>query len=142
MSLYLLDTNIVSYFLKQSNAHLNAKVRQTPAPDMYLSAITEAELSYGAEKLPKEAKLRSLVAATVNDFQVLPWDSSCARRYATLAVAQERNGLGLSQLDTMIAAHALALNLTLVTHDKAFTRIPGLAVEDWTEGPQRDSQPA
>lgn len=135
MSGYLLDTNIVSYFLKQTYPRLNAKLHQVPASGMYLSTITEAELLYGAEKLPTEAKLRNLVEGTVSDFQILPWDSACARRYASLAVAQERLGLTLSQLDTMIAAHALAHDLTLVTHDQAFTRIPGLAVEDWTEGP-------
>ena len=107
-----------------------------PAGNLYLSAITEAELVYGVEKLPEEANLRTLVTAMLLDFQIAPWDSACARQYGSLAAAQERLGLPLGQLATMIASHALAHGFTLVTNDRDFLRIPGFRVENWTRGPQ------
>ena len=63
----------------------------------------------------------------------LPWDSAAARQYAQLRWAQESSGRSLSELDTMIAAHAVAENLVLVTNDKAFQQVAGIRLEDWTK---------
>ena len=63
---------------------------------------------------------------------IMPWDSAAARRYAVLRAEQERKGKPLSTEDMMIAAHALSLGLTLVTHDEAFSFVDGLKTEDWT----------
>lgn len=133
---YLLDTNILSYLAKMSFPALNHRFRALSKSNLVLSAVSEAEVRFGLALLPPEAKTHRMTETYLALIPVAPWDSSCARRYAPLAARQRQMGSSLSQLDTMIAAHALALELTLVTHDKAFTRIPGLNVEDWTEGPQ------
>lgn len=132
---YLLDTNTASYFIKATSRSLDYRVRRIPSTSIAISAITEAELRFGLALLPPEAKLHGLSESFLRNIVVEAWDSACAQRYARLAAQQRMKGESLSQPDTMIAAHAIAHGLTLVTHDRAFTRVPDLAVEDWTEGP-------
>jgi tRNA(fMet)-specific endonuclease VapC len=72
------------------------------------------------------------VESFLGDALVLPWDSAAARTCGKLRVEQERKGKPLSVEDLMIAAHALSLGLTLVTHDAAFSFVDGLKTEDWT----------
>jgi tRNA(fMet)-specific endonuclease VapC len=62
----------------------------------------------------------------------LAWDSRAAAVYAVKREEQERKGKPLSVEDMMIAAHALSLGLTLVTHDQTFSFVDGLRTEDWT----------
>lgn len=92
-------------------------------------------MRFGIERLPPEAKLRRTVPKFLDSIESAPWDTLCAREYGQLAAAQANSGAPLSIADTMIAAHALALGLTLVTNDKAFSRVKTLRVEDWTEAP-------
>jgi tRNA(fMet)-specific endonuclease VapC len=61
----------------------------------------------------------------------MPWDSAAADAYGRLRAALEAAGTPMGNLDTMIAAHALAEGCVVVTRDKAFGRVPGLLVEDW-----------
>ena len=135
MPRYLLDTNIVSFLLKNHPSVVD-HFKTVPRADMALSAIVEAELRYGAERLPPGARIHLLLPEFLRQAQILPWDSPCAEQYAELRVSLEARGQPMDVADTMIAAHALTLGLTLVTNDKAFTRIASLRVEDWTQGPQ------
>ena len=65
---------------------------------------------------------------------MLPWDHDVTRTYGDLRAAYEASGVTLAPLDLMIAAHAAAIDATLVTRDKAFARVPhALRVADWTE---------
>ena len=61
----------------------------------------------------------------------LAWDSAAATRYGALRAVLEANGTPLGNLDTLIAAHALATAAILVTNDQAFARVPNLAIENW-----------
>jgi tRNA(fMet)-specific endonuclease VapC len=65
----------------------------------------------------------------------LSWDTSAAECYGTLRASLEAAGTPLGELDTLIAAHALANGLVLVSADKAFARVAGLKLEDWSVGP-------
>ncbi len=136
MPRYLLDTNILSYLAKVTFPALNHRFRSMHKADLGVSSISEAEIRFGLALLPPEAKLHKITELYLSGIAIEPWDSPCARRYAILAARQRNKGASLSYADPMIAAHALAHNLTLVTHDAAFARIPGLQVEDWTQGPQ------
>jgi tRNA(fMet)-specific endonuclease VapC len=98
-----------------------------------ISSVTEGELRYGVARLPDNARLKAIVEAFLVRVKVQPWDSSAARCYGPLRAGLEAGGVGLANLDTMIAAHALARGSILITHDKAFARVKGLAVEDWTK---------
>jgi len=64
---------------------------------------------------------------------ILPWDLEAAQQYGQLRATLERDGQTMGNLDVMISAHALALDVILVTNDRAFGRIKKLKVEDWTK---------
>ena len=133
MPRFMLDTNIISYVLKRPHSPLAERFRRTPATHMAISSIVEAELRYGVARLPKEAHLPLLVDETLRSLTIYPWDSACAQHCARLRASLESTGLPLSYADAMIAAHALALKLTLVTNDQAFGRVKDLDFEDWAQ---------
>ena len=131
---YLLDTNIVSYLLKDQNAAVQLRFSSAGADSMAISSITEAEVFYGIANRPGAVRLRIAAEGFFALATVLSWDSAAARAYGALRAAQEHKGRPLSVEDLMIAAHALSLGLTLVTHDQAFSLVEGLKTEDWTAG--------
>ena len=137
MALFLLDTNIASYLIKQMSPSLLHRVSQQSYSSLAICTVTEAELRYGMERMPREARVWTLVPAFLSQIAIQPWDSPSAEHYASLTAAEQRAGKSLSNFDAMIAAHALAHGCTLVTNDKAFSNVEGLTAEDWTKGPQR-----
>jgi tRNA(fMet)-specific endonuclease VapC len=132
-SRYLLDTNIASYVIKGNIPAVRRRIVQVPMAQLAVSAVTEGELRYGAARRPDAARLRTIVDEFLLRMTILPWDSEAARHYGQIRAALEREGQPMGNLDTMIGAHALALGATLVTNDRAFTRIRELKVEDWTK---------
>ncbi len=64
---------------------------------------------------------------------MLPWTSDAARHYAGIRAALERSGRPMGNMDLLIAAHALAAEATLVTHDRVFHRVKSLKIEDWSK---------
>ena len=137
MARFLLDTNILSFITKATYPALDHRFRHTPKADVMTSSICEGELRFGLALLPSEAKIIATAERFLQDIEVDPWDTVCAKQFATLAALLQGRGRPLSEADTMIAAHALARDITLVSNDKAFTRVKGLRLEDWTKGPQR-----
>jgi len=91
-------------------------------------------LRYGAARLPEATRLNAIVEEFLIRVAVHAWDSAAAREYGRIRATLERAGGALGNLDTMIAAHALARGAVFITHDKTFARIKGLKTEDWTEG--------
>ncbi len=131
MSRYLLDTNTVSYIIKGRHPSVRDRVVAVPMYDLGVSAVTEGELRYGVARLSGAARLNRIVEEFLLRVTVYPWDSSAAQSYGRIRAALERAGDMLGNLDTMIAAHAVALGSVLVTHDKAFARVKELKLEDW-----------
>lgn len=129
---FLLDTNIVSYLLKGQMPAVQMRFESSPPGSIAISSITEAEVFFGIAKRPGSTRLRPAAESFFAAETILSWDSSAARTYGQLRADQERKGRPLSVEDLMIAAHALFLGLTLVTHDSAFDFIDGLKTEDWT----------
>ena len=127
---YLLDTNTVSYLLRQ-NPDVTARVIRTPLANMAISAVTEAELRFGIAKRPEATRLNLAVNEMIMRFEVLPWDSAVAQVYGTLKANNQAVGKSLSDLDMQIAAHAVAVNRILVSGDAAFKQLAGLKVNDW-----------
>lgn len=136
MTRYLLDTNIISFLVRASSSVLDRRFNSVPKNYLAISTIIEAEIRFGLALLPSQAKVHSVAENFLRDIQIEPWDSQCAKQYAELAASQQKQGKPLSTFDTMIAAHALAHNFTLVTNDQAFTHIKNLKLQDWTKGPQ------
>ena len=128
---HLLDTNVVSYYLRGFEAtvrHLQARRPDTVA----ISAITAMELAYGVEKR-KSAALATALAGFTSGVQILPFTSEAAVQAGKIRAILERRGIVLSLADSQIAGHAVALNLILVTADAAFRRVTGLKVVDWSK---------
>ena len=131
MKRYMLDTNMVSYLFKEHPKvvdHLTTK----PIAAVCISAITEGELLYGLAKRPDAKRLHSVVKEFLRCVDVLPWDSEIAMRYGSVRAKMEEQGKVLAPLDLLIGTHALDTNAILVTNDKAFLKLPGLRIEDWT----------
>lgn len=129
---FLLDTNIVSYLLKEQMPAVHRHIKEVEPDSLAVSSVTEAEVFYGVANRPEAARLRTAAEGFFAAATVLSWDSAAARAYGQLRAEQERKGRPLSVEDLMIAAHALSLGLTLITHDNAFSFVDGLKTEDWT----------
>jgi tRNA(fMet)-specific endonuclease VapC len=132
-TLYLLDTNMVSYILKGKSPAARLRLTNLTPPNIAaISTITEAELLYGLEKIGAAAQRRTNFDWFLTRLKVLSWDRDAARAYGTLRARQEAAGLPLGPLDMQIAAHAVALGAILVTNDRAFLQIPNLpGLENW-----------
>ena len=131
MTIYMLDTNTVSYLLKQHQTVMQ-RIQQVPISALCISAITEGELCFGLAKRPNNKSLHLAVEEMLKRFDVLPWSSSTAQIYGRLRQILETNGKPLASLDMLIAAHAMEVGAILVTSDKAFLQIKGIKIEDWT----------
>nr|WP_315209023.1 type II toxin-antitoxin system VapC family toxin [uncultured Albidiferax sp.] len=130
---YLLDTNILSYFLKGIQPRLTQRVAQAlQAQEAAISAITRAEMRYGQALMAAEDKRRRGIDLLLGQLSALPWTAAAADRYGDIQSQFKKQGTPIGELDTQIAAHALAENLVLVTHNtRHFERVPGLTMEDW-----------
>ncbi|MGA6924508.1 MAG: type II toxin-antitoxin system VapC family toxin [Desulfosarcina sp.] len=130
--MYLLDTNIVSYWMRGDLKLINFIKRYSPS-DLSLSTITLAEIYYGIEKSPLKKKARHLKIEYIkSELEIFPFNEQAAVKYGAIRATLEKQGQPISERDTQIASIALANNLCLVTHNiKEFIRIPKLRVEDW-----------
>lgn len=129
---YMLDTNMVSHFIKGVN-HVRHNVVSVPMSELGISAITEGELLFGLAKKPNAKQLSLVVHEFLIRVDVLPWDSAAAACYGALRAEMQKKGKVLGNLDLLIAAHALALGLILITNDRAFSQVEALKIEDWTQ---------
>jgi tRNA(fMet)-specific endonuclease VapC len=130
---YLLDTNTASYVIKGNFPRVRERLLKVPMAEVGISAVTEAELRFGVARKPEAVKLKTAVGEFLLRVDVLPWDSEAAEQYAEVRADLERTGKPMGNLDIMIAAHALAAQVVLVTHDHVFHRIKRLKIEDWTK---------
>jgi tRNA(fMet)-specific endonuclease VapC len=132
----MLDTNMASYVISGSPPEVRQRLAALPMNSIVVSVVTQAELLYGLARKGHPAGLARLIHEFLLRVRVLPWDSDAAVVYGNLRASCSASGVTLGALDMMIASHALAVGATLVTHDKAFSLVPGdaLIVEDWVDG--------
>ena len=130
---YLLDTNTASYVIKGNFPRVRERLLKVPMAEVGISVVTEAELRFGMARLPEATRLKTVVEEFLLRVEVLPWNSEAARHYARIRATLEKEGEPMGNLDMMIAAQALAADAVLVTHDRAFRRVKGLRVEDWSK---------
>ena len=129
--IYLLDTNTCVYAIKRDPRVLRSLQEHSP-DDFGISAITVAELWFGAAKSSRPQQTRSSVDAFLKPFEVLPFAGEAAEEYAEIRLQLERVGRPIGERDLLIAATAKSRRLTVVTHNvREFGRVPGLNVEDW-----------
>jgi len=130
---YLLDTNILSDLLKNPGGLATQRVALRGEATICTSIVVACELRYGAAKKGSDL-LSGRVEDLLEGLEVLPLDKESDRRYAEIRLYLERRGQPIGPNDLLIAAHALALDLTLVTANaEEFSRVPGLRLENWLE---------
>ena len=129
---YMLDTNVVSHIMQGRDATLLARLTQLPVGQVVISSVTLAELECGLHRKGQPARLRNAMAQVLLRMDVLPWDEMVATCYGEFCTMLEAQGINLSDFDMMIAAHAVAVDATLVSRGKAFAQVPGrLRLEVW-----------
>ena len=129
--IFLPDTNAVSTFLRGTDAALAAKMRAEFAY-LRLSALVAAEREFGIIHHASGTKFKHAFEALVFNVPVEPFTREDAACYARIRSLLEKRGQGIGPLDNLIAAQALRLGATVVTHNpREFSRVPGLKVEDW-----------
>ena len=132
MTRYMLDTNTVSHLLKKHPA-VARRVVAVPITSLCISAITQGELLFGLAKRPDATALHVAVREFLRRVDVLPWEAATSEVYGPARAATQREGRVLAPMDLLIGSHALSIDAVLVTNDRAFSRLPGLSIEDWTE---------
>lgn len=129
---YMLDTNICIYIAKQRPPEVRARFERLRPGQLVMSAITYGELSYGASKSNQSSKALAQLEELIQDIPVTDLDYSAGQAYGEIRARLEQQGRLIGNNDLWIAAHAVSLNLTLVTNnEREFKRIQGLSLENW-----------
>lgn len=130
MPRYMLDTNMCSYLMKHQPEQVAKRFAQCYVGDVVMSSITFAELEFGVSVSQHSERERVNLRALIEDIQVVPFDAAAATAYGPIRQAtRERKS---DQLDKLIAAHAVALNVSLVTNnERDFVAYPGLKIDNW-----------
>jgi tRNA(fMet)-specific endonuclease VapC len=130
MAIFMLDTDTVSFALRGVGA-VAARLAKHKRSELCLSAITVAELRFGAEKR-RSRKIHQALDAFLSGVDVLAFDNSAAEKFGVIAAALATAGEPIGQMDTLIAGHALAVRATLVTNNQRhFSKVNGLKLENW-----------
>ena len=130
---YLLDTNTLSDFIRNPGGPVSRRLAVVGEAMVCTSIIVACELRYGAAK-KGSPRLEERVDQLLSSLEILPLDREADRHYAEVRALLSRTGQTIGPNDLLIAVHALALDLTLVTNNvREFARIPGLAFENWLE---------
>ncbi|MGE0314381.1 MAG: type II toxin-antitoxin system VapC family toxin [Lautropia sp.] len=134
MNGYLLDTNILSDLIRSPDGLAARRIAQVGPKAVFTSIIVAAELRYGCAK-KGSPRLLAKVKSLLETIPVLALDVPADTQYGSIRAETEAAGQPIGMNDLLIAAHAHALGLTLVTNNmREFSRIRGLKVENWLEG--------
>lgn len=128
---YLLDTNILSDLVRNPRGLIAHRIETVGEATVCTSLVVSAELRFGARK--KGSRRLSLqLEAVLSALDILPLEAPIDECYAGLRFVLERSGTPIGGNDMLIAAHALAFDLILITaNEREFSRVPGLSVENW-----------
>ena len=131
---YLIDTNICIYIMNNRPPEVIKKFKEKDAGQIGISSITVSELYYGVSKSKYQKKNLQRVEEFLTPFEILSYDESASKIYGHIRVQLEKSGDSIGALDLLIAAHALSLNLVLITNnEKEFNRIKSLKLENWVK---------
>ena len=129
---YMLDTNICIYLIKRRPAEVVRRFLAQDPAELCISAVSHAELMHGVEKSQAPPKHRLALSLLLSPLAILPFDGRAAEEYGRIRAALERRGAPIGPMDLLIAAHARAAGLTVVTNNtREFDRVDGLTVENW-----------
>lgn len=129
----LLDSNICIHVINAKPPAVLERFRQHRMGEIGLCSVVAAELAYGVAK-SGSARNRQALEMFLAPLVILPFDEAALWAYGDLRAELERKGTPIGALDTMIAAHALSQQSTLITNNtREFARVPGLALENWVQ---------
>ncbi|HBK23280.1 MAG TPA: VapC toxin family PIN domain ribonuclease [Planktothrix sp. UBA10369] len=129
--LYLLDTNIISELIKNPRGVIFYKIQEIGEDQVCTSIIVACESKFGAQKKNSQ-KLIEKLEIILDSIEILPLTHPVEQYYAEIRTYLEQQGTPIGSNDLLIAAHALTLNLTVVTNNvREFSRVPNLKVENW-----------
>jgi len=130
--IYLLDTNACIHHLKFPNSAITRKLSTLQRSHIAVSAVTKAELFYGAMRSNNPTQTLRQQQEFLSLFASLPFEDQAGLIHGRIRAQLEGQGTPIGPYDSQIAAIALAYDLTLVTHNtREFSRVEGLKLEDW-----------
>lgn len=128
---YMLDTNIVIYTIKNRPKQVREAFKQHENR-MCISAVTLGELIYGAERSSQTERNLADIEGLVARLEVASFEEHAAEHFGQLRAELFGIGQPIGPYDMMIASHARAMGLILVSNNmKEFERVPGLRVVNW-----------
>jgi tRNA(fMet)-specific endonuclease VapC len=129
---WMLDTNVCIYLIREQPASVLDRFAAHSVGDIGVSVITLAELEYGVAKSSRPARNRAALEQFVSPLEVGSFDREATAVYGRVRTMLEKKGQPIASMDLLIAAHAISLDVPLITHNvKEFGKVPGLRIEDW-----------
>ena len=129
----MLDTNICIFTIKQKSPEIIKNFLKHDPDEFCISSVTYAELMYGVEKSAAAERNKAALSLFLSPIRILDFDARAAEEYGRIIASLECKGMPIGPMDMLIAAHAKAENLILVTNNtREFNRVEALEVEDWT----------
>jgi len=136
MAEYMLDTDISSYIMKRSHDAVLKRLQKVPIGVVCISVITKSELLFGVEVSPRREQDHAALDQYLRHVEILDFPDEATLHYAQIRATLKTRGTMIGANDLFIAAHARALDLTLVTNNsEEFDRVPDLKIENWTKPP-------
>ena len=131
---YMLDTNICIYAMKNKPVHVLQRLKSEINNGVCISSITLAELEYGMKHSSDPIRNEQALLRFLVPISVLPFGANAASEYGFIRAHLQSLGTPIGPLDMLIAAHARAEDMILVTNNvKEFVRVPNLEIENWVE---------
>jgi len=131
---YMLDTNICIYAIKKRPAAVIDRFLTHDPEEICISAVTYAELMHGVEKSQATERNRLALSLFLSPITILDFESTAAEEYGSIRAKLEKRETPIGPMDMLIAAHARAAGLILVTNNtKEFERVEGLQIENWVK---------
>lgn len=128
----MLDTNVCSYLMRSRPVTVVERLRLLGPDRVAVSVITAIELRQGADVSASPKRYHSAIDSFLAEVPVLPLSDEVTRTVAGVRATLRKIGKPIGDMDSLIAGHALALGMVLVTHNtREFDRVRGLSVEDW-----------
>jgi len=129
---YMLDTNICVYLIKKKPENVLINLHSKMGDGVAISAITLAELIHGVEASASPGKNALALNQFLSIVDILPFDDEAAAEYGKICATMRRQGTPIRVMDMLIAAHARAKGLIIVTnYIRDFERVEGLGLENW-----------
>ena len=130
--MFLLDTNICVFLMKNKYPELAEKLLNRDPSEIAVSSVTVYELEYGAAKSQWPERNRNNVRLFLAPFTIIPFDVNDAIMAGEIRHLLEKAGTPIGPYDLQIAAQGLARGFTVVTHNTGeFSRVPNLQLTDW-----------